>query len=811
MSQESVQAEIQRLRQEIARHEQLYRKRNSPEISDFEFDILVARLRELEAEVAAPPSPELGIGDDRSEGFQQRDHREPMLSLDNTYNKADFDAFGERLRKALGETLLEFIVEPKVDGVAVSLTYEKGKFVHAVTRGNGSRGDDVTHNVGLITTIPRQLRNAPDFLEIRGEIYMELVEFQRLNREREAAGETLYANPRNLAAGTIKLLDHHEAARRRLSIVCYGLGACEPAIFSTLHDFKNQLQQWGFPVRHDLPVQSGLEATWDAIQKIDTLRRDYPFPTDGAVVKLNRLADQQRTGTTSKFPHWAVAFKFPPDQAETRLKAISMQVGRTGVITPVAELEPVLLAGTTVSRATLHNADEIKRKDIREGDTVRLQKAGEIIPQILQVVLEKRPVDTVSFDFEARLQELGLDAIREGDEAAYKLRAPSREMKIRRLMYFASKHCLDIEGVGEALATQLIDRQLVASPTDIFSLRAEAWATLESFGEKSVENILNGVAEARERELWRAINALGIPQVGIETAKDLSDYVGSLENFLTLQESDLLLPEKNSKATKTGYHSIVKSIGTEISKEILKALADPNLQREILALRENGYGKPANPDCELLYLRNLGDHALRLIYLKARKAQSLCDTLLALGIPGIDLKTAIKIVSFNADLMTSVAAGAEAVADKTQALSHLAELQKLFEFVAQPNVQKILQRAQAPLKAAEQEFLWCQQSCAELSQNKKTSKSAQSLKTQLRQATQSSVRNVAVVSGKVEGMNREQAQQHVASLGYTIADTLSSQVHFLVVGADAGPAKIKKAQSLNIQIVNFADLKPFTP
>jgi DNA ligase (NAD+) len=810
MSQESVQAEIQQLRQAIARHEELYRKRNSPEISDFEFDILVARLKELEQQIAAEPSPELGIGDDRSEGFQQRDHREPMLSLDNTYNEADFQAFGERLRKALGDTPLDFVVEPKVDGVAVSLTYEKGKFVRAVTRGNGSRGDDVTYNVALIASIPREISAAPDVLEIRGEIYMELAEFQRLNREREAEGEALYANPRNLAAGTIKLLDHQEASRRRLSIVCYGLGACEPAIFPTLGEFKNQLQAWGFPVRLDLPVQNGIEAAWQAIQKIDTLRRDYPFPTDGAVVKLNRLSDQQRTGTTSKFPHWAVAFKFPPDQAETTLKAISMQVGRTGVITPVAELEPVLLAGTTVSRATLHNADEIKRKDIREGDTVRLQKAGEIIPQILQVVIEKRPANTQPFDFEARLRELGLDAVRDGDEAAYKLRAPSREMKIRRLMYFASKHCLDIEGVGEALATKLIDLKLVDSPTDIFDLKAEQWATLESFGEKSVENILKGLAEAKQRELWRAINALGIPQVGVETAKDLSEYMGSLTNLLSLQETDLLLLEKSARATKPIQHSIMKSVGTEVSKEILQALANSTTRREIQALQQHGFGATQNPDCELTYLRSLPDDSLRLVYLKARKAQSLCDTLLALGVPGVDIKLAIKIVAFNADLLASVQAGADAVADKVQALTELFEIHALFSLVERREVQALLQRVQAPLKASDQEFDWCQKSCTDLKQSKKLGKNSQSLKTQLRQATQSTVRNVAVVSGKVEGMNREQAQQHVASLGYTIADAISSQVHFLVVGDDAGPAKIKRAQSLNIQIVNFRDLKPFT-
>ncbi|MFZ9992928.1 MAG: NAD-dependent DNA ligase LigA, partial [Opitutales bacterium] len=452
---ESPRDQILRLRAEIAEHEELYRKKHAPKISDFEFDKLVDQLADLEREFPMFAGPDLGIGDDKSEGFQQADHKAPMLSLDNTYDEADFRAFGDRLYKALGGAGLEFIVEPKVDGVAVSLTFEKGQFVRAVTRGNGTRGDDVTANVSLIREIPRMLKGAPDLLEVRGEIYMELAEFQRLNQLREAEGEPLYANPRNLAAGTVKLLDGEEARKRRLSIVCYGLGACEPATaFATLKEFKNKLKAWGFPIRDDIDVQQGVDgrrppvrtyiggqpggdAAWKAIQQLDVLRRDLPYPTDGAVVKVNRLEDQRRAGTTSKFPHWAVAFKFPPDQAETILRKISMQVGRTGAITPVAELDPVLLAGSTVARATLHNADEIARKDIREGDTVRIQKAGEIIPQVLGVVLEKRTAEAVPFDFEARLKELGLDATRDGEEAAYKLRAPSREMKIRRLVPFA--------------------------------------------------------------------------------------------------------------------------------------------------------------------------------------------------------------------------------------------------------------------------------------------------------------------------------------------------------------------------------------
>ena len=580
--------QILELRKQIAEHEELYRKKHSPKISDFEFDKLVDQLADLEREFPMFAGPDLGIGDDKSEGFQQADHKAPMLSLDNTYDEADFRAFGDRLYKALGGTGLEFIVEPKVDGVAVSLTFEKGQFVRAVTRGNGARGDDVTANVSLIREIPRTLKGAPDLLEVRGEIYMALAEFQRLNQLREAAGEPLYANPRNLAAGTVKLLDGEEARKRRLSIVCYGLGACEPAsAFPSLKDFKTKLKAWGFPIRDDIDVQQGVDAAWKAIQQLDVLRRDLPFPTDGAVVKVNRLEDQRRAGTTSKFPHWAVAFKFPPDQAETILRKISMQVGRTGAITPVAELDPVLLAGSTVARATLHNADEIARKDIREGDTVRIQKAGEIIPQVLGVVLAKRPADAQPFDFEARLKELGLDATRDGEEAAYKLRAPSREMKIRRLVHFASKQCLDIDGLGDAVAEQLVDSDLVNVPVDALGITPPQWRILDGFKEKSVDNMMAGLEQAKQRELWRAIHALGIPNVGMQTAKDLSRHFKSMDALESAQASDLLITKVGKKGG-VSYESVISGVGVEVSESILSFFSDPNHRDWVKAMRAAG-------------------------------------------------------------------------------------------------------------------------------------------------------------------------------------------------------------------------------
>ena len=521
---ESPRDQILRLRAEILRYEELYRKKNAPEISDFEFDKLVDQLADLERKHPEFAGPDLGIGDDKSEGFQQADHKAPMLSLDNTYDEADFRAFGDRLYKALGGTGLEFIVEPKVDGVAVSLTFEQGKFVRAVTRGNGARGDDVTANVSLISEIPRTLKGAPDLLEVRGEIYMELAEFQRLNAEREAAGEPLYANPRNLAAGTVKLLDGEEARSRRLSIVCYGLGACEPAAaFASLKEFKTKLKDWGFPIRDDIDVQQGVDAAWKAIQQLDVLRRDLPFPTDGAVVKVNRLEDQRRAGTTSKFPHWAVAFKFPPDQAETILRKISMQVGRTGAITPVAELDPVLLAGSTVARATLHNSAEIARKDIREGDTVRIQKAGEIIPQVVEPILHERtgreqviepPTTCPACD--GPVEPVGPKIYCINPECPAQFR--------ERLAWFVGRGQMDVEGFGEELVEAAVDAGLVSHFADIFALQAEQLEDLPRMGSKSAAKLVQAIDRSRERGLERVLVGLGIQQIGHAAARTLAQH-----------------------------------------------------------------------------------------------------------------------------------------------------------------------------------------------------------------------------------------------------------------------------------------------
>ena len=526
--------EIAKLRAEITKHDQLYYKDALPSIDDQAYDRLKAQLAELEATVPEfdfGASPTQSVGDDRLEAFESYTHRVPMLSLDNTYSMKELIEFGKRLEKRFPDQTLNYLVEPKIDGVAVSLTYEQGQFVRAVSRGNGAEGDDITQNVRPIKGLPMTLNDAPEILEVRGEIYMRHEEFERINATRETKGQQLYANPRNLAAGTIKLLDPAEARTRSLDIVLYGVGACEPArFFSHQAEIHEKLKRWGFPVLEKIWLTDGIEQAWTSIENLDTMRQGFTYPTDGAVVKLDDFRLQDEAGFTSKAPRWAIAYKFEAERAETLLKEISLQIGRTGAVTPVALLEPVQLAGTTVSRATLHNEDEIRRKDIRPGDTVLVQKAGEIIPQVLSVNLDKRPADSVPFDFGAHLESLGIIAERDPNEAVWRITRKDDPIRQQRaLQHFASRACMDIENLGTAIVEQLVARGLAHNPADLYTLRIEQLLELDKFAEKSANNLIAALEASKTRCLWQLIHGLGIPHVGKQSAKDLEAYFDSLD------------------------------------------------------------------------------------------------------------------------------------------------------------------------------------------------------------------------------------------------------------------------------------------
>lgn len=612
MNSQEAQTRITTLRTELAHHDELYYRQARPEIGDFDYDRLKRELADLETahpELAVGASSTKQVGDDRAEGFVRVRHRQAMMTLDNTYDEVELREFHARLVKLLGTDDLAYTVEPKIDGLAVSLTFENGQLVRAVTRGDGEEGDDVTANVRTIRGLPHTLREdggpsleggslkveasqgrtvtkgackhadlqsesaggsaalplfaeatlspvdpqpaaaVPALIEIRGEIFLGVEEFQRINREQEEAGLEPYANPRNLAAGTLKLLDSAEVAKRRLEIVLYGLGACEPAEPALSQSaYLARLVAWGLPVVEKFWAVRGVDAVWSAVLELDRVRRSLAYGTDGAVVKLDRLDQQRLAGARGEgqsarklSPRWACAYKFAPDRAETRVRSISIQVGRTGALTPVAELDPVLLAGTTVKRATLHNADEIARKDVRPGDYVLIEKAGEIIPAVVQVLLEKRPEGLAPYVFPTVCPECGTAATRGEGEVVWRCPSPECPEKVRRrLEHFASKACLDIDGLGEEVVALLIERGLVRTIPDIFRLKLEDLTPLKKSGEVWAGNLIAAIAARRTADLWRVLNGLGIPQVGAASSKDLAARFRSLDALSAATEADLL-------------------------------------------------------------------------------------------------------------------------------------------------------------------------------------------------------------------------------------------------------------------------------
>lgn len=550
---------IEALRREIAKHDDLYYRLGTSIISDFEYDKLKAELAQLEAafpQFASAESPTQKVGDDRTGAFEKYRHRTPMQSLDNTYSEGDFMEFCRRIAKDVAAGDSDFVIEPKIDGISVSYTYENGVLVRATTRGNGVEGDDISRHVHNFSGVPAKLKPIPGkafpkIMEIRGEIFMRNAEFLRINAEREKLGLELFANPRNLTAGTVKAQNPEETRSRKLNTFVYGIGYCEPeSAFATLEELRETLAAWGFAVTDFFERAQGGEAAFSAIQKLGELRRKFDYPTDGAVVKINRIAVQRDLGETSKAPRWAIAFKYAPEQAETTLRAITLQVGRTGKITPVAELEPVEVAGTTVSRATLHNEDEIAAKDLRVGDRVIIEKAGEIIPQVVRAVVEKRPAGTPKFSFAEAVKAAGLDGERperlidpkhpeKGTEriaAWYVREKDSPELRTRKLLYFAGKTCMDIPNLGEAVAAQLVEKNLVRVPADLYKLTKNDLLGLEKFKEKSAQNLLAGIEASRSRELSRLINGLGIPNIGETTARDLARHFKTLD---ALMEADV--------------------------------------------------------------------------------------------------------------------------------------------------------------------------------------------------------------------------------------------------------------------------------
>ena len=569
MDRKEAEKKIAGLREEIRNHDRLYYEEAAPIISDREYDRLYKDLLDLETQfpdLVTPDSPTQRVSGKPLEAFAQIQHLAPMLSLDNTYSEEEVTNFYKRISRLLPDEKIPVVIEPKVDGVAVSLMYERGRLKYAATRGDGLVGDDITQNIKTIRSVPHQLRGeAPDVLEVRGEAYLDKAGFEKLNKERKAAGFPPFANPRNAAAGSLKHLDPKTVAQRPLGIVFYGTGAVEGARVDLHSKIFQLFRKFGLPTHKDWWLADSIDEILKAIRDLDEVRRNFPYETDGAVIKVDALAQRERLGFTAKSPRWAIAYKYAAERVETRLNDIKIQVGRTGILTPVAALEPVFVSGSTVARATLHNEDEIKRKDIRIGDTVVIEKAGEVIPAVIEVVKSKRPRDAKPFDFakhvHAKCPVCGSPIRRDPEFVAWRcenLHCPAQTT--RRVEFFAARGALDIESIGGIVADKLVERGLVHEPLDLFELKVEQLAKLNLgtedaprvFGEKNATKAINAIKRARALPLSRWLYALAIPEVGNTTATQLARFHKTIEDVAasSLLRDVLAYHEKDDRDEK---------------------------------------------------------------------------------------------------------------------------------------------------------------------------------------------------------------------------------------------------------------------
>ncbi|ARN57217.1 NAD-dependent DNA ligase LigA [Sedimentisphaera salicampi] len=539
-----LKAKAKDLREQIRRHDYLYYVLNSPEISDFRYDELFRQLREIESahpELITPDSPTQRVSEAPSEGFERVRHLVPMLSIDNTYESAELRAFDSRVRKGLGSDNYSYTVELKIDGLAISLIYENGIFQRAATRGDGEQGDDVTANVKTIRSIPLKLDNpAAGRFEVRGEVFMSFSAFEKTNKLRDSQDKQRFANPRNAAAGSLKLLDSKEVSKRELSFFCYGLAGAEN--FSAKGHFAalNRLKEMGLPVNPEAAEAENIEQVIEIIQLWDEKRKTLNYPTDGMVIKVDSFEAQQKLGATGRSPRWCMAYKFSAEQKQTKIISVDVQVGKTGILTPVANLEPVELAGTTVRRASMHNFDEVERLDARVGDTALVEKAGEIIPQVVKVLKDHRPESSERFLPPEQCPVCGSKTAKDKNGVYLICTNPGCPARLKgRLVYFVGKGQMDIDTLGPAVIEQLIDKGLVKDFSDLYGISREDLTSLDKIGDKSAQNILASIEKSKEIPLWRFVKALGIRYVGGQNAEILAEQFGSLEAIMNASAEEM--------------------------------------------------------------------------------------------------------------------------------------------------------------------------------------------------------------------------------------------------------------------------------
>ncbi len=566
---------INELRQELRKHEYHYYVLDDPLISDAEYDQLMRKLQQLEneyPELITPDSPTQRVGGQAAEKFDPVVHRKPLLSLDNAFSLAELQEFNRRVSRAA--TAVSYMAELKIDGVSIVLVYQDGILVNAATRGDGLVGEDVTNNIRTIRSIPLRLQDNLPRLEVRGEIYMPKSEFLRLNQEKEEKGEKIFANPRNAAAGSIRQLDPGITASRALAAFIYDIIYIEGKEIHDQQEALNFLKQQGFPVNPEACYCTDIEAVYAYSQGYQEKRHDLPYEIDGVVIKLNSMAEREILGQTAKSPRWAIAYQFPAEEKETRLLAVEINVGRTGIIAPTAILEPVSLAGTTVSRASLHNFDLLREKDIRVGDTVLVHKAGDIIPEIIKPIVEKRQGREEEIEPPGNCPACGSQVIRFEGEVAYRCENINCPARLKEsLIFFASRPAMNIDGLGPAVIDQLVEKNLVEKVDDLYYLNEADIAGLDRMGAKSASNLIQAIADSKTRPLYRLVTALGIRHIGSKTARILTSHIHDIDKFSQINEEQLMsIPE----------------IGPRMAESVVKFFREPRNQETIARLKAAG-------------------------------------------------------------------------------------------------------------------------------------------------------------------------------------------------------------------------------
>ena len=572
---DNVQKRIQELSELLEYHSKKYYVEDNPEISDYEYDMMLRELENLEKdhpEYISPLSPTQRVGGKAVDGFGEVVHEVPMESLQDAFSESEIYDFDRRVADVVSE--YEYAVEHKIDGLSVSLEYVNGEFVRGSTRGDGNVGEDVTQNLKTIKSIPMKLTEKVPFLEVRGEVYISKENFRKVNEQREEREELVFANPRNAAAGSLRQLDPKVAAERKMDIFVFNIQKIEGHVIENHVDGLKYLKKLGFKTILNETVFPDIKSAFARVLEIGEERGNLPFDIDGAVIKVNNLSERSVLGSTSKFPRWAVAYKFPPEQKETKLLDILLQVGRTGAVTPLAVLEPVRVAGTTVSRATLHNQDYIDEKDIKIGDTVIVQKAGDIIPEILSVKKEKRTGSERAFKMPEKCPVCGANVVREEGEAAFRCTGSSCPAQItRNIIHFVSRNAMDIDGLGPAIIEQLLEKNMIKNAADLYYIQAQDVMTMDKMGKKSAENLINALNKSKENTLSKLITALGIRFVGEKASKLLAKYAKNMDTLINLTKDELVS---------------IDEIGDAMAQSVVDYFAEPQNLELIEKLREAG-------------------------------------------------------------------------------------------------------------------------------------------------------------------------------------------------------------------------------